>query len=404
MVAQVGCIVRPMRHTHRLRAPKGSGTAYQRSDGLWVAERTIEGKRIRRTATTEALARARLVRAIGPAKRPVADAYLRDFLPAWASRQTDRKAKIRSGYAQIVRDHLVPSLGDYRLSELRAAHVRELMADLGAMGRSAGTRRNVKNVLSGALSEALADDLIPSNPARAVSVPAANSRARVQVSQRDAQRMLDALMPSPHSDLLRLLLYQGLRFGEAVGLDWADIALAEPATMHIHRAWGHIEAPDGSVVQGWSTPKSRAATRVIPIVDEARRMLWSRYHAMGNPKRGLVFPSSRDPERPVPNTTALKSFHKATAVAGLPRMRQHDLRHWCATILLGRGVPVPTVAAILGHASPNVTLAIYAGVFSEMEHAQTSKAMTFFPPREKGTKAADRPHSGGLPDRPHQPA
>ena len=360
---------------------------------------------MRRTATTEALARARLSRAIGSPRRTVTeDAYLRDYLPAWASRQTDCKAKIRAGYAQIVRDHLVPSLGNFHLSELRAAHVRDLMADLGAMGLSAGTRRNVKNVLSGALSEALADDLIPSNPARAVSVPAANSRTRVQVSQRDAQRMLDALMSSSHSDLLRLLLYQGLRFGEAVGLDWADIALTEPATMHIHRAWGHIAGPDGSVAQGWSTPKSRAATRVIPIVNEARLMLWSRYHAMGDPKRGLVFPSAHNPLRPVPNTTALLAFHRATDAAGLPRMRLHDLRHWCATILLGRGVPVPTVAAILGHASPNVTLAIYAGVFSEMEHAQASKAMTFFPPREKGTKRSDKPHSGGLPDRPHQPA
>jgi integrase len=392
------------RHIHRLRAPKGSGTAYQRSDGLWVAERTIDGQRIRRTATTESLARARLIRAIGPARGPVADAYLRDFLPAWAARQTDRKAKIRAGYAQIVRDHLVPSLGEYRLSEIRAAHVRELMADMGAMGLSAGTRRNVKNVLSGALKEALADDLIPSNPARAVSVPAANSRSRVQVSQRDAQKMLDAMMPSPHSDLLRLLLYQGLRYGEAVGLDWADITLAQPATMHIHQAWGHVAAPDGALIQGFGPPKSRAATRVIPIVDEARTMLWSRYHKMGDAKRGLVFPSSRNPLRPVPNTTALKSFHQATDRAHLPRMRLHDLRHWCATILLGRGVPVPTVAAILGHASPNVTLEIYAGVFSDLEHNQASAAMTFFPPRTKGPKGDDTPHPGGLSDRPHQPA
>src|SRR5664280_346827 len=115
-----------MRHTHRLRAPKGSGTAYRRSDGLWVAERTLAGKRMRRTATTEALARARLSRAIGSPRRAVTeDAYLRDYPPSWASRHTDCKAKIRAGYAHIVRDHLVPSLGNYHLSELRAAHVRE---------------------------------------------------------------------------------------------------------------------------------------------------------------------------------------------------------------------------------------------------------------------------------------
>jgi integrase len=388
---------------YRRRARRGSGTAYQRPDGLWIAERTIDGKRLRRSAPTEGLARARLARASGPVRRmPEDDALLRDYLPAWVARQTDRKAKTRHGYASIVTNHLLPSLGGYRLSELRPSKVRELLADLAAMGLSVGTRRNVRNVLSGAMQEALGDDLILSNPARAAGIGNANSLATVQVSLRDAQRVLDALMPSPHSDLLRLQLYEGLRFGEAAGLDWSDVRLAKPSTLRIWRTWGFVEDAEGRLTAGWTSTKSNKV-RVIPLVDEAAALLWSRYERMGRPKVGLVFPSHRDPTRPVPNRTALSALHAALAAAGLPQMRQHDLRHWCLTILLGRGLPPPTVSAIAGHANPAITLAIYAHVFTEGDHIAASQAMTFFPKRSrrKGENPAPTPHQGGLSHTPH---
>jgi len=43
-----------------------------------------------------------------------------------------------------------------------------------------------------------------------------------------------------------------------------------------------------------------------------------------------------------------------------PTIRLHDLRHWQATQLLDAGVPLPTVAARLGHASGATTMKIYA--------------------------------------------
>ena len=46
--------------------------------------------------------------------------------------------------------------------------------------------------------------------------------------------------------------------------------------------------------------------------------------------------------------------------AGVTGVRLHDLRHWQATQLLDAGVPVPTVAARLGHADGTTTMKIYA--------------------------------------------
>jgi integrase len=46
----------------------------------------------------------------------------------------------------------------------------------------------------------------------------------------------------------------------------------------------------------------------------------------------------------------------------LPVIRLHDLRHTHATLLLARGVPVKVVSERLGHASPVITLQVYAHV------------------------------------------
>jgi integrase len=46
--------------------------------------------------------------------------------------------------------------------------------------------------------------------------------------------------------------------------------------------------------------------------------------------------------------------------AGLPPIRWHDLRHTCATLLLGRGVHPKLVQHLLGHASITMTLDRYS--------------------------------------------
>ena len=45
---------------------------------------------------------------------------------------------------------------------------------------------------------------------------------------------------------------------------------------------------------------------------------------------------------------------------GLPDKRWRDLRHTCATLLLGRGVHPKLVQHLLGHASITITLDLYS--------------------------------------------
>jgi integrase len=58
----------------------------------------------------------------------------------------------------------------------------------------------------------------------------------------------------------------------------------------------------------------------------------------------------------------MRSYRASLSRLGLPALRFHDLRHYCATEALSAGLPPHEVARYLGHASPAVTLTIYGHI------------------------------------------
>jgi len=54
-----------------------------------------------------------------------------------------------------------------------------------------------------------------------------------------------------------------------------------------------------------------------------------------------------------------KLLYRDEAAAGLPRVSPHGLRHSCATLLYSMGVPLETIADVLGHSTPRITAELY---------------------------------------------
>ena len=67
-----------------------------------------------------------------------------------------------------------------------------------------------------------------------------------------------------------------------------------------------------------------------------------------------MFPSPRYPDKPLSDT--LRLWQRARKEAGLDDVRLHDLKHTVASQAVARGVPLSTVARMLGHADPRMTL------------------------------------------------
>jgi integrase len=63
-------------------------------------------------------------------------------------------------------------------------------------------------------------------------------------------------------------------------------------------------------------------------------------------------------------------WRRARSLAGIDsKWRLHDLRHWSATVAIGQGHDVRTVAGRLGHANPAMTLRVYAHAFAAADQA-----------------------------------
>ena len=136
-------------------------------------------------------------------------------------------------------------------------------------------------------------------------------------------------------------------------------------------------------------PKTKAGKRTVALPDEAVRLLWSRYNRMGSPKGGLVFPSVRDPARPMPHAWVLKLWHEGLAKAGLPDLDLHSLRHIAISRAITAGVDYAVVAQRAGHKTAAITLSLYAHASSERAKAAAETANVFgtnsMPPDKPGS-------------------
>jgi integrase len=83
---------------------------------------------------------------------------------------------------------------------------------------------------------------------------------------------------------------------------------------------------------------------------------------------GLVFATADG--KPLDGMNLTHHFQRLPRRAGLPKRRFHDLRHSCATVLLGQHVPARVVMEILGHSQISVTMNTYSHVLPVMQEEE----------------------------------
>jgi integrase len=95
---------------------------------------------------------------------------------------------------------------------------------------------------------------------------------------------------------------------------------------------------------------------------------------------------------PLEHSTVTYAFGKALRVAGLQRIRIHDLRHTAATLLLKHGVHPKVVQELLGHSSITLTLDTYSHVVPSL-HVEVAVHMQgiFEPATPNGSNLAAKP-------------
>ncbi len=283
-----------------------------------------------------------------------------------------------AGYKVNVEKHLVPTLGKIPLDQLTPRDVQEMMNGRLTAGLSTKTVAYIHQVLRTALSLALRWDLVSRNVARLVDKPRTERKPINPLTPNEARSFLAGIRGHRLEALFSVALALGLRQGEALGLRWQDVDFTA-GTIRVYQQLQRIGGKLTLVPP--KTDRSRR-TLVMPsmIVERLRdhekrqvaEKLWagSKWH-----DTGLVFADRFG--GPSPARHVIEQFHDALAQAGLRRVRFHDLRHSCATLLLVQGVSPRVVMEVLGHSEIALTMNAYSHVVPELqrEAAQRMQAI-----------------------------
>ena len=152
----------------------------------------------------------------------------------------------------------------------------------------------------------------------------------------------------------------GMRRGELLGLQWDDLDL-DGGYARVRQT---VVLVDNKPTV--SEPKTRRARRVVPLPPETVTALRVHRKAQAEERlragasyRDSGFAFTRESGEIISPRLLTDRFARRVALAGLPKIRLHDLRHSFATGALAAGVPLWAVADILGHSSTAITDQVY---------------------------------------------
>jgi hypothetical protein len=244
----------------------GEGTISKRKDGRWVARyyiRTAAGpKRKALYARSRVEAATMLARAIaerdgsGPITAEPSKVSLSEYFLEWlAAKRPELAADTYRGYESTVEHRLVPALGSLKLAELRRVHIEHFLAHLRSEGLAPSTIRHVMAVLSAALNQAVAWELLASNPATNVRRPKDRSQKMRALSEEEAARLMAAVRGTRRETLYDVALTLGPRQGELRGLRWSDfsdhtLTITCSVSTDYGVAWGPTKTGEDSQTAG----------------------------------------------------------------------------------------------------------------------------------------------------------
>ena len=205
--------------------------------------------------------------------------------------------------------------------------------------------------------------LVSRNVATLVDVPRPRRSEVRPFSSEEARTLLEAIRGHHMEALYVLCLSVGLRQGEALGLRWEDVDL-DGGTLHDRTALQRIDGAYRLV-----EPKTNRSRRTLALPETAAAALWAHYtrqqdaQAEAGPNWedwGLVFANPIG--RPLNRHNVTREFQTLLEQVGLPRLRFHDLRHTCASLLLAQNVQPRDLMEILGHSQISLTMNTYSHV------------------------------------------
>jgi integrase len=357
---------------------EGSITRHKKS-GLYMARYTVETPKGPKRKTIYGKKREEVADKLAKALVDRADGLVCDDENLTVGEYLDKwlKGSVRGSVRQstfdryeiAVRVHLKPALGRRKLKKLTPAHVASFYQDRLDAGFAPASVNKLHVTLHKAFDQAVKWHMVSRNVVEVVKAPRPVAKEEMRtLSVEETRKLLEAACGNRLEALYVLAVTTGMRQGELLGLKWQDLDL-ENATLSVRRT---LTKSGGRLLLG--EPKTKKSRRTIQLTEAAVRAL--REHLSRQMREierlgdlyqdeGHVF-TSEGGTLINPSNLRQRSFFPLLKRARLPKIRFHDLRHTCATVLLCRNVHPKYVQELLGHSNIAITLDTYSHVLPSM--------------------------------------
>lgn len=244
--------------------------------------------------------------------------------------------------------YILPLIGAKRLEAMRRMDWQDCI-DINAQTKSLhrGTLRNIRGALT-ALHTYLADRGVYINELIALKLPdSAVEKPHKILQPDDLAKLFDpAHDEHPLINLWRTMVLTGLRPGEAIGLQWADI---HDQTLTVSRSVNYY----GEVTNG----KNRNARRSFLLPERAASVLEAQRAQLR--RRGIVSPWCFPGEDggKLSQATARTAWHTFTTANGLTPCSPYELRHTMVSV--NADTPDALLKAMVGHSATMDTRGVY---------------------------------------------
>jgi len=298
------------------------------------------------------------------------DMLFTDYLLEWLEIAKGRLAVATySSYAAMIKRPVGPYFRQRNLTlrELEARHLQMFYSEMLRKVKP-NTVIHYHAIIHSALKYAVKTDMLVQNVADKVDRPKKNSFQPVFLSAEEMQKMFEALRGTKLELPVLVAAFYGFRRGEVLGLKWDAIDF-ERGTISVIRTVTTITVEGKQMEIEQQSAKTKSSLRTLPLIGSFREYFMQVKEAQELNKQvcgncynyeydGFVFVDELGERMRVEYLT--NAFPKFLESHGLRRMRFHDLRHSCASLLLANGVPLKHIQEWLGHSDFTTTANIYA--------------------------------------------
>lgn len=303
-----------------------------------------------------------------------------EYMEYWLDNKQDVSPETRETNKGHIKNHITPAIGEVLFQKLSVDDIEKLINSMqqktlpDGTKLSDGTIRKIFNLVQTAYKAAQKKELIVKNPFDLLdkgSRPRA-SKSKVDYWTVEEVKKFFSVLEHRQRILFILAIYTGMRRGEILGLRWKDIDFVN------------------SQIRIRQTLKPRQRVKEGGKNDNAERSITISKYVKSELKKhkNLVIQECWSAERefkedgfvvcqPDGNPISIGNFDKfwkrVIKNTGMRKIRFHDLRHTCASLLLTSGAHPKVVQELLGHSSIKVTLDTYSHLMPNMQSEAVNK-------------------------------